>query len=33
MFPDPLDRPARNVQLQELGWNMVIHLEMTAVLP
>ena len=33
MFPDPLDRPARNIQLQELGWNMVIHLEMTAVLP
>ena len=33
MFPDADDRPARNVQIQELGWNMVVHLEMTAVLP
>lgn len=33
MFPDPEDRPARNVKVQELGWNMAIHLELTAVLP
>jgi 2-iminobutanoate/2-iminopropanoate deaminase len=33
MFPDPADRPARNVVVHELGWNMVVHLMMTAVLP
>lgn len=32
MFPDDASRPARNTQVDELGWNQVIHVTMTAVL-
>ena len=33
MFPDDGSRPARNTQVDALGWNQVIHVMMTAVLP
>jgi 2-iminobutanoate/2-iminopropanoate deaminase len=33
MFPDDDDRPARNTVIHALGWNMVVHVLMTAVLP
>jgi enamine deaminase RidA (YjgF/YER057c/UK114 family) len=33
LFPDDDSRPARNTQVDALGWNQVIHVMMTAVLP
>jgi 2-iminobutanoate/2-iminopropanoate deaminase len=32
LFPDDASRPARNSVVEELGWGMVIHVMMTAVI-